>query len=116
MKKIEFSLPEFVFLDGNSHQGNTLEGRTIIQHVRSYTVLEAFMPNEFKRLHLDCPVHEFSYTNAFGIIELHVLALHFTMASESELPEIFVKSAAWYAQYLAWEDKNLQHDEISKHN
>ena len=116
MKKIDFTLPEFVIFDGNSPEGNALENRTVIQHVRSYTVLEAFMPNEFKRLHLNCPTHEFTYTNKFGIDELHVFALHFSFADESEWPSIFEKCAKWYAGYIAWEDKNIQEDITSKHN
>ena len=40
MNMVNYKLPECVILDGESHQGNTLKGRTVIQHVRSYTVLE----------------------------------------------------------------------------
>lgn len=33
MKIIEITLPEWAFLEATSHLGNTLEGRTVLQHI-----------------------------------------------------------------------------------
>lgn len=115
MKKQSFTLPEFAFLDGNSHDGDTLDGRTILQHIRSYTVLEVFAIDDFKRLHLDCQTFEFDYTNHFGITERHVFGVHFTLADPDDMPEIFEKSRVWYCDYLKWEDENIIDDEDEKH-
>lgn len=35
MKEINLSLPEWVFWDAHSHEGNLLGDRTIVEHVRS---------------------------------------------------------------------------------
>ncbi|MCD8176727.1 MAG: hypothetical protein LUE98_04605 [Tannerellaceae bacterium] len=42
MKMIDLTLPEWLFLDGNTHEGRTLGNRTVILHVRSATVIEIF--------------------------------------------------------------------------
>lgn len=42
MKQIELNLPEWVFWDAHSHEGNLLGDRTIIEHVRSASVFEVF--------------------------------------------------------------------------
>lgn len=61
MNAYELTLPEFAFVEGSDHEGdnNILKGRTVIQHIRSYTVLELFDKNdavaindEAKRLYL----------------------------------------------------------------
>jgi len=54
-KKFDLSLPEWVFLDGNSHLGNMLEGRDVLQHIPSFTILELFMLDE-KTIVLSPPV------------------------------------------------------------
>lgn len=115
MKEQSFTLPEFAFLDGNSHEGDTLEGRTILQHIRTYTIIEVFALEEYKRLHLDCQTFEFHYTNHFGIDELHVFGVHFTLAELDDMPEIFEKCKEWYCDYLTWEDTNIITDEDEKH-
>lgn len=39
-KKIELTLPAFAFLEDSGHDGNTLEGRNVIMHIRSASVVE----------------------------------------------------------------------------
>lgn len=48
MNAYELTLPEFAFVEGSDHDGdnNILKGRTVIQHIRSYTVLELFDKND----------------------------------------------------------------------
>jgi hypothetical protein len=116
MEKIEFTLPEFVFLDGNSHKGDTLKDRMVIQHIRSYTIIEVVSLDEMKKIHLDCRTFPFEYKNKFGVVEKHLFALHFTMDNEDNLPEIFERCREWYCNYLTWEDTNIIEDQQSKFN
>ncbi|NJK95089.1 MAG: hypothetical protein HC905_09425 [Bacteroidales bacterium] len=116
MNKLNFTLPEFCFLDGNSHLGNTLEGRTVIQHIRSYTVIEAIALEDVKELHLNCQTFEFDYKNRFGTSEKHIFALHFTMDEKENIPEVFEKCRKWYCDYMTWEDSNIMEDSQSKLN
>lgn len=122
MNVSNLTLPEFVFLDANCHQGNLLEGRTVVEHIRSHTVMEVFAEEDFLVLHLTAPTHEFTYTNHYGITEKHILALHYSLAHEFPMPvndtlqEIFEKTAAWYREYLTWEDSNIKTDDDAYHN
>ena len=86
MNAYELTLPEFAFVEGSDHEGdnNILKGRTVIQHIRSYTVLE--------------------------LTEQLILAVHFTFAEDFQLPEIFEKAASWYMEYCRWEDRNIEND------
>lgn len=117
-KLTNFALPEFVFLDGNAPQGDTLEGRTVIQHIRSYTVMEAIALDETGLLSLNesTKTFPFEYTNAFNITERHILALHFTLSDEDNLSQIFEKTAKWYCDYLQWEDENIAKERLADGN
>jgi len=116
-KEIDLSLPEWVFLDGNSHLGNTLEGRDIIQHIPTLTILELFMLDD-KPFVLNPPVKtkEFVYTNVFGEIEKHLIALHFSMADDFEIYKIMDKAIEFYTEFMDWEDQSLIIEETSKDN
>ncbi len=112
---LNFALPEFVFLDGNAPDGDTLQGRTVIQHIRSYTIMEAIALDEVGQLALKDTVKtfEFEYTNSYNITERHMLALHFTLADEEDndqIHQIFEKTAKWYCDYLRWEDQNIENE------
>jgi hypothetical protein len=113
-----FSLPEFVFLDGNAPEGDTLHHRTVIQHIRTYSIIEAIATDEVGMLSLNDSVktYEFIYINSFNITERHILALHFTLADEDQIPIIFEKTAKWYTNYLRWEDQNIQNEATGFHN
>jgi len=116
-KELDLSLPEWVFLDGNSHLGNTLEGRDILQHIQSCTILELFMLEE-DTIVLNPPVKvkEFSYSNVFGDNEKHLIALHFSLADEDEIDRIMDKAIEFYREFMDWEDKSLIIEETSKDN
>lgn len=79
-KLLNLDLPEFVFLDGNSHQGDTLEQRTVLMHIRTMTVLEVLAIDDLKMFSLNNEVrqHKFTYNNFAGIKENHLFAVHFT--------------------------------------
>ena len=116
MKMINYTLPEFVFLDGNTHTGNSLENRTVIQHIRSYSIFEVIALDEVLTSDFKAKSYEFEYKNNFGIVEKHLLLLHFSLAENEELEEVFAKTAKWYKAYLNWEDQNIITDETAKHN
>lgn len=116
MKIIDYTLPEFVFLDGNSHLGNTLEGRDVMVHVRSYTILEIVSLDTVVISDFKSKTYEFEYKDPTGIKERHLFALHFTLAGDDELTDIFKKCEKWYCAYLKWEDRNIITDETAKHN
>ena len=107
MKYTNYTLPEWVFLDANSHEGNALEGRTVIRHIRSYTILEAVALDEVAASSFPGPKHEFAYTGPAGVTERHLLVLHFSLAAEHEQPAIFEAAADWYRAYLRWEDRGI---------
>ena len=119
---INYNLPEFCFLDGNSHQGDSLEERTVLQHIRSYTILEVVALDDMELTHFKSPVHKFTYTNFAGIKKIHALVLHFSLAWEKDLPinetliEIFEKCTVWYCDYLKWEDDNILLEEKGFNN
>lgn len=106
---LNLALPEFVFLDGNSPKGDTLQNRTVIQHIRSNTMLEVFNEDQFPILSLKEEIvkKEFNYLNQFNIEEKHLIAVHFSFAEEDELEEVLNKTINWYCEYLAWEDGNI---------
>ncbi len=115
----DYTLPEFCFLDANSHLGNLLEGRTVLQHIRSYTILEVVALSEVLISNFTMPTYEFEYKNFAGVIEKHLFVLHFSLAHEEPLPvndtltEIFEKCAKWYCNYLQWEDNNILKNEAN---
>jgi len=119
MKITNYTLPEFVFIDGNSHQGDSLEGRTVIVHIRSYTIIEVIALDEVVIADFSgSRTYKFSYLNKFGITEKHMFAVHYKSShvSDLDLNNIFMKTAEWYTNYLRWEDGNIETDGISKLN
>lgn len=120
MELINYTLPEFCFLDANSHEGNALEDRTVIQHIRTYTIMEVVALDEIEHYNFNTPMHEFTYRNSLGITEQHMLFVHFSLVWEmgmplnDELKEVFEKTVQWYCDYLTWEDQNISDDESAK--
>jgi hypothetical protein len=116
-EELNFTLPEWVFLDGNSHLGNLLENRDVLQHIPTYTLMELFLLNE-NTIEIDSSVKtkEFTYTNIFGDIENHLIAVHFSLATDFELDEILDKAIDFYKHFMDWEDNSLLIEETSKDN
>lgn len=114
MKRIDFTLPEITFFDGDSHKGNELEDRTVILHVPTLTILEVICLDEVKDLHLTCETFDFTYKNKFGIEEKFRFAVHRTFADD--LQKVLKKCAVWYKNYLRWEDKNIRNEAQSAMN
>lgn len=110
MKMTNYTLPEWVILDAQSHQGNLLEERTVIQHIRSYTIMEVIALEDVFESNIIGKTFKFEYKNQFGLKEEFLFAVHFTLAEDDELPGIFKKAQKWYCDYLTWEDRNIVDD------
>lgn len=118
MKVIDYRLPEFVFLDGHSHEGDSLADRTVLQHIRTYTIMEVVALDDIDSSSFQAPTFEFEYKNDAGIVERHMLVLHFSLERENSgtLQSVFEKAAVWYCDYLKWEDGNILMNERSVGN
>lgn len=117
MEAINLSLPEFAFLDGNFPNGNTLENRTVILHVRSATVLEFF--HDVVLLKENIINKEFEYKNMHNIIETITCAVHFSpLVDDKEIitNDIINPAIKWYKEYLTWEDKGINQNINSINN
>ena len=115
--EIDFTLPEWVFLNGNSHLGDTLEDRDVLQHNESFTIMEFFVVT-YNPVELDSSVKskEFTYTNILGEVETHLVAVHYSMAADFELNGIIDQAIEFYKQFMDWEDTSLVIEETSKDN
>lgn len=111
----ELTLPEFAFVEGSWHEkdGDPLQGRIVILHVRSATVIEIF-DREDVVLNDNVLTFKFSYINNFGIKEPMVIALHYSATLDYKTDSAFIKeeimkpAAQWYCDYCEWEDKNIE--------
>lgn len=116
-KQNNITLPEWAFLDGASHLGNTLEGRDILQHIRTYTMMEIFSTDEMQvQLNSKVKTRMFTYKNSFGVEEKHLIAVHFSLAEFTELDEIIDQAIEFYKEYSDWEDGNIIDEHITQQN
>ena len=116
-KELNLTLPEWVFLDGNSHMGDALEGRTVLEHVQSFTILEMIaLEDDATILNPTPKVKEFTYSNIFGEDERHLILVHFSLIDDSELSDILDKAIEFYKLFMDWEDNILIIEETSKDN
>jgi len=110
MKIKEYNLPEWAFLDAHSHLGDELEGRVVIIHIPSATVLEIF-PLGMINISPDAVTHTFDYIDVLGIKETHIIVLHHSATLKTDIASIkeyiFIPAENWYKNYLDWEDKNI---------
>jgi hypothetical protein len=117
MKTMELTLPEWAFLDGTSQLGNLLEGRDVLQHIPSYTLIEIFTVDETKLLFREgIKTINFTYINRYEEVEDHIMAVHFTLADDKSLDEILKRAVDFYCEYLDWEDDALMEENTSKQN
>jgi len=114
MKAIELTLPEFAFLDGNCHTGDTLDGRDVIIHTRSASVFEIF---ESKNVLLKENIvsKNFEYKNIYDVIEHYTIALHYSTITDTYIINDIVKSTIeWYKNYMRWEDEGINRNFINE--
>ena len=115
--ELNLTLPEWVFLDGNSHLGDSLENRILLQHIQSYTIMEFFVLNgDAILLNPAMESKEFTYTNILGETEKHLIAVHFSLAATIELGWIMDRAIEFYKLFMDWDDVSLIIEETSKDN
>jgi len=114
--KIDLTLPEWTFLDGMNHNGDTLKGRTLIYHVRSASIIEV-LDDKFQ---LNEGVISYNYVGYLGeklTLVLHYCAtLHGKNNREYIIEKILKPCALWYDEYSKWEDGNIIGQEVSSMN
>ena len=118
-KIINVTLPEWVWLNGGEHEkgGDPIEGRNIVMHVRSASVIEFFLADDFVP-GPNVATFSFKYNNIAGFEESHIAALHYCATHEDPdtIQEILERAAQWYCEYMKWEDNNLIADKIARQN
>ena len=117
MKKlIQLTLPEFAFVEGSWHEpgGDPLEGRTVILHVRSATVIEVMPIENFLGGESNVISYRFTHFNENSLIsEDCMMLLHYSATLDKDLDrdmiinEVMRPAATWYSDYCDWEDKNI---------
>lgn len=109
---IDLQLPDFAFLEGYGSE-NILEGRTVILHTRSASVIEIVNP---KDVILNPDVVYYKFRNKilqFGIDEKLLAVLHYSATlrvpedSPMLIEQVLIPAAKWYCNYADWEDKNI---------
>ncbi len=109
-KLIDFALPEFVFLDGNAPDGDTLEERTVVLHTRTASVFEIIHMDSIVawKTNYDTKQWDIQYINSLtAYIEDIKILLHYTFADDEQLETVISKLKEWYFAYLLWEDNNI---------
>ena len=110
-KMVKLTLPEFAFLDDQvSDNPGELEGRYVILHVRSASVVEIFNQEDVV-LNEDVVYHKFKYENRYGVFEPMTAALHYSMTLKDNIDiknMILIPCAKWYCKYLDWLDKKIE--------
>ncbi len=119
-KVISLSLPEFAWLSGGDHEpgGDPLGERMVVLHVRSASVIEFFLADNFVPSSDAVKTHRFTYRGAFGPTERYIAVLHYcaTTDDEGEIDAIMHKATDWLCAYNDWEDENIAADDYSQLN
>ena len=107
----ELSLPEFAFVDGSWHETpNPLEGRTVILHTRTASVIEIF-DRDKALINDDVLTFKFGYINKFNVREHMIAALHYSATLDIEedydmiIDKVMRPAAKWYCDYCTWQDE-----------
>lgn len=118
MKKQNLLLPEWAFLEGTSHLGNTLEGRDVLLHVRTHTTFEFLnIDDNMVRLSEGVKHIQFIYTNKYGLEENYIVAVHWSLTSElDELDEVIQKAIQFFKRWMDWMDESIEVEDNSKIN
>lgn len=109
-KLIDYALPEFVFLDGNAPDGDTLEDRTVVLHTRTASVFEIIHIDNIvvSKMKFDVKQWDTQYINSLtAYIEDIKILLHYSFADDDQLEAVIPKLKEWYFAYLLWEDNNI---------
>lgn len=114
MSAANLTLPEFAFVEGSWHEvgGDPLQGRTVILHVRSASVIE-ILERDNVVLNDDVLTLKFYYENRFDVKEHMVAVLHYCATLDAKADRVMIKeeimkpAARWYCDYCTWEDNNI---------
>ena len=114
MERINLTLPDFVFFDGNTPQGNTLEGREVVFHVRSATVIEMFDDGTVK-VDEDTCFFRYNYTNLLGMVEPKIAVVHYCATLDLKdgdsfdhfKKEVIKPAILWYLKDIACMDNEI---------
>lgn len=119
-KIVSLALPEFAWLSGGEHEsgGDPLDGRSVIYHIRSASVIEVFPIGNYVPASDTIKTFKFTHSNIFGVEEHYIAALHHCVVTDDAdaIDRILRKAARWFCTYLDWEDGNIATDELSKMN
>jgi hypothetical protein len=116
-KIINITIPEWAFLDGNTHDGNLLEKRVVIFHSKSLSVIEMFNRDSVV-LYLEPGVPSYKFKNTHTdepdenlIAVVHYCAKFDTRKERERIKrDILIPCAKWYCEYCEWEDRNIASD------
>lgn len=100
MNLIDLTLPEFAWIDANSHDGNHLEGREVFIHIPTKTILEVFCLDEM-RVMLDIRSTDFKFDRLN-----YRIAIHYTLLQEVE--DIINQAIDWYKLEARAIDENIR--------
>jgi len=118
-RTINYTLPEFAFLDAHTHLGNHFEDRTVILHVCTSTIIEVVNLEGVVAFDFDKCLFKKSYkhTNIYGEEEEFLLLVHYSNRydeSETEVIfEILDQCFEFFGKYLDWEDQNIENENRS---
>jgi hypothetical protein len=116
-QKTDLTLPEWAFLEASDHTGNALEGRDVLLHVRTHTMLEFFSQNDMQiQLEPEVKQKQFYYRNKFGVIENYKVAVHYSLVEFTNLDEVIEKSIEYFKNWIDWMDKSIEQEDTSKIN
>lgn len=119
MKKriMNLTLPEWAFLNANTHKGNDLSGRDVLLHVRSNTML-GFFNNDETDIHMEPSVksREFTYATKYGVKERYTVVVHYSLAEFAPLDDIIDKAISFYKEWILWMDISIENENNSKIN
>lgn len=104
MKLIEYSLPEWCFLDGYSHQGDLLKRREVLLHTPSMSLLEVICLDD-KEFFLNegVPFKDFSCNNEKFKIVVYKSELE-------DVDQLIDKAIDWYKREVNFINKQIISD------
>lgn len=111
-KVINVTLPAFAFVESSGHDGDVLQGRNVIVHIRTASIVEIFEEENFFPAE-GTITFRFVNTNTFGVKEYLIAALHYSatldIATDKKeiIDRVMIPAAKWFCDYCDWEDKNI---------
>lgn len=112
-KPLDYSLPEFAFLDDYNGDESLLDKRVLILHLKTGMLIEIVYHGDSK-IDGDIYSYHFSYTDFYGgearfLAYLHpAFYLELEQLNSEEVMEVLHSAAAWFITYCKAEDDELQ--------